>query len=303
MRTRGGGTTRTQLTQELVSERERQLQEVWGQSLSKEEVERSLLGTVMDDILQRAMEEAIPEIVVEARSEMGSSELAVQQRAAVILKEVIAATASTPAVTTVSEPQEGTLAPSNPPQGSTTAAEDAIGGPGTAQTKTTVAEESIAETTPSGATANPEDTQEADNVIAVEIDPTPGPSGLLQQQGEGVERHEVQVHHEQGERESTDSDGSSWSDRLIQGDIAPELTVTVQRNLKRQGVFLVIATHVVDQIWTTQLVDGTLTIKEQRDIRGKGGEILITRDPDSYRVATMNLDVEWLQHQIRMRSG
>ena len=42
------------------------------------------------------MEEAIPEIVVEARSEVEASEHAVQQRAAVILKEVIAATASHP---------------------------------------------------------------------------------------------------------------------------------------------------------------------------------------------------------------
>ena len=109
MRTRGGGTTRTQLTQELVSQRERQLQEVWERSLNKEEVEKSILGTVMDDILQRAMEEAIPEIVVEARSEV-EGEAAVQQRAAVILREVIAATASTPAVAMVSEPQEGALA-------------------------------------------------------------------------------------------------------------------------------------------------------------------------------------------------
>ena len=93
MRTRGGGTTRTQLTQELVSQRERQLQELWGKSLDKEEVEKSILGTVMSDILQRAMEEAIPEIVAEARSEM-EQEAAVQQRATVILKEVIAATCS-----------------------------------------------------------------------------------------------------------------------------------------------------------------------------------------------------------------
>ena len=62
-----------------------------------------------------------------------------------------------------------------------------------------------------------------------------------------------------------------------------------------------IATNIVGEVWTTQLVEGTLTLKEQADIRSKGGEILITRDPDAYRVANMNLDVEWLQHQIKMR--
>ena len=258
VRTRGGGTTRTQLTQELVSQRERQLQEVWGKSLNKEEVEKSILGTVMDDILQRAMEEAIPEIVMEARGEM---EAAVQQRAAVILKEVIAVTASTPADAAISEPREGTLAPPDPPQESTTVAEDTTGGPGTVQTEIAAGEES---------TVNPEEMQEPVNVVAPGVDPTPGPSG------ESAEHHQVQVHQERGEEESTDSDGSDWSDRLIQGDIAPELPVKVQKNLKWQGVFLVIATHVVDQIFTTQLVDGTLTIKEQRDIRSKGGEILIT---------------------------
>ena len=110
----GGGTNRsTRSTQELVSLRERQLQEVWGEALNKEEIERNILGTVMDDILQRAMEEAIPEIVVEARSEL---EQVVQQRAAIILEEVtaatVAATASTPTAEVISEPREGAPAPS-----------------------------------------------------------------------------------------------------------------------------------------------------------------------------------------------
>ena len=294
MRTRGGGTSRTQLTQELVSERERKLQEVWGQSLNKEEVERSLLGTVMDDLLQKAMEETIPEIVMEARSEVEASEHAVQQRAAVILREVIAATASTPAETAASEPREGTLAPSHPLREGTAVAEDTPRATDPVQVETTTGEESLTEIQPSEAATNPEEGQAPENVVVLEVDPEPGPSG------EGVE-HQVQVHQERGEEENTDSDGSSWSDRLIQGDVAPKLPVLVQRTLRQKGVFLVIATNVVDNVWTTQLVDGTLTLKEQADIRSKGGEVLITRDPDAYRVASMNLDVEWLQHQIKMR--
>ena len=84
------------------------MQEVWGEALDKEEVEKSILGTVMDDILQRAMEEAIPEVVVEVRDEM---EAAVQQQAALILQNMLTATPTTP-VTTEEEPREGALAPS-----------------------------------------------------------------------------------------------------------------------------------------------------------------------------------------------
>ena len=330
MRTCGGSTNRsTRSTQELVSLRERQLQEVWGEALNKEEVDRNILGTVMDDILQRAMEEAIPEIVVEARSEL---EQTVQQRAAIILEEVTrataAVTASTPAAERVSEPREGAPAPSQ----SASVAEDALSSSVNAPAETPVAEDtpmgsqtvpkpSVAEdTTPSpvhvqvpthqgeettGAREDSEPPQSVEIVGETGAGPVPGTSGVVQLQVEsitGLELHQAQVHQRQEEEDSSgDTDGSDWLDRLIQGDVAPELTVAVQKNLKRAGVFLVIATNVVNDLWTTQLVDGTLTIKEQRDIRSNKGEILITRDPDSYRVASLNLDVEWLQHQVRMR--
>ena len=300
MRTRGGSTSRsTRSTQELVSLRERQLQELWGEALNQEEVERSVLGTVMDDILQRAMEEAIPEIVVEARGEL---EQAVQERAAIILEEVTlataAATASTPAAETVSEPREGAFAP--PPNDSVT--QDSSPGSRAIPVEASVAEESMmvpevsqVETHP-GEVSVPEggpiETDPAqnveDNVVVSDVGPSPGTSAVVQLQVESISGL-VQVHQAREEEESTDSDGSDWSDRLVQGDIAPELSVKVQKNLKRQGVYLVIATHVVDQMYTTQLVDGTLTIKEQRDIRSKNGEILITRDPDAYRVSKYEL--------------
>ena len=334
VRTRGGGTNRsTRSTQELVSLRERQLQEVWGEALNREEVERNILGTVMDDILQKAMEEAIPEIVVEARSEM---EQIVQQGAAIILEEVtaatVAATASTPAVEVVNEPREGAPAPSqrasvaedtlssvviatpevsNIPVGSqnvhheTAVAEETISSPRIVQIQTHQDEETTGEGGPAGVREDSEPLQSVEIVGETDERPVPGTSGVVQLQVEsisGLEQHQAQVHQSSGEGDSSgDTDGSDWSDRLIQGDIAPELSVSVQKNLKRAGVFLVIATNVVNDLWTTQLVDGTLTLKEQRDIRSNKGEILITQDPDTYRVASMNLDVEWLQHQVRMR--
>ena len=310
VRTRGGSSNRsTRSTQELVSLRERQLQELWGEALNKEEVERSVLGAVMDDILQRAMEEAIPEIVVEARGEL---EQAVQERAAVILEEVTlataAATASTPVAETVSEPREGAFAPpgddsvtrSSSPGSRTmpveaSVAEEPLVVPEVSQVETHSSEISVPEGDP--IQTDPAQSVEG-SVVVSDIGPSPGTSAVVQLQVESITGL-VQVHQTEEEEESTDS--SDWSDRLVQGDIAPELSVKVQKNLKRQGVFLVIVTHLMDQMYTTQLVDGTLTIKEQRDVRSKKGEILITRDPDAYRTASMNLDVEWLQHQIRMR--
>ena len=145
----------------------------------------------------------------------------------------------------------------------------------------------------------------------VPAEPTTGPSGEVQMQIENItpvssprevstEEHQVQV-HTVGEEEDDDSDKSDWSDQLIQGDVAPKVPVLVQKEMKKNGVFLVITTNVFDQVWTTQLVDGTLMLKEQAEIRSKGGKILITRDLDTYRVANMNLDVEWLEHQVRMR--
>ena len=333
MRTHSGGTNRsTRSTQELVSLRERQLQEVWGEALNKEEVERNILGTVMDDILQRAVEEAIPEIVVEARSEL---EQAVQQSAAMILEEVAAATAaataSTPVAEIVSEPREGALAPSQ----STSVAEDTSPGPRATPIQTPVAEDtitgsvaiqieaSVAEesiTVPEAlqveahqrevlgeerSSIETDPIQSEREIVVSDASPTPGTSTVVQLQVENIqslEQHRVQVHQVQQERDSSgDTDESDWSDRLVQGDVAPELLVFQQKNLRRAGVFLVIATNVINDLWTTQLVEGTLTIKEQRNIRNNKGEVLITRDLDAYRVANMNLDVEWLQHQVKMR--
>ena len=42
--------------------------------------------------------------------------------------------------------------------------------------------------------------------------------------------------------------------------------------MSRQGVYLVIATHVVGDVFLTQLEDQFLSKKEQREIRQKGGD-------------------------------
>ena len=111
----------------------------------------------------------------------------------------------------------------------------------------------------------------------------------------------VQVHVQEHVQDSGMDSDDSWADRLIQGNVAPKVTVVEQRIWKKNRIFLVTATPISDNLFVTQLVDGTMTLKEQAELRAKGAEILITRDPDAMQAAHMNLDVEWLQHQIRMR--
>ena len=58
--------------------------------------------------------------------------------------------------------------------------------------------------------------------------------------------------------------------------------------MRRQGVYLVIASHVVGNVFVTQLVDKFLSKKEQKEIQQKGGDILISRTEDSHEVYQMS---------------
>ena len=91
-----------------------------------------------------------------------------------------------------------------------------------------------------------------------------------------------------------------WKDHFIQGTIAPKLTTVQQQKLCQQGIYLVVDTKVADNLFITQLMHDTLTLKQQADIHQKEGEILITHNPDDYEAARMNLDTQWLEEQIRL---
>ena len=55
-------------------------------------------------------------------------------------------------------------------------------------------------------------------------------------------------------------------DSLLQGEIAPLLTIKEQEAMSQQGLYLVVATHVVGDVFVTQLADKFLSKQEQREI-------------------------------------
>ena len=109
------------------------------------------------------------------------------------------------------------------------------------------------------------------------------PSGEMEvgEQSAVLMQGEVQVYRTeavgtemvQGEEESSESD----LDRFIQGEVAPPLTKKEQKELAKKGVFLVVATNVVGDIFLTQLAEKYYSKEEQRDIHKCGGQILISR--------------------------
>ena len=74
VRTRGGGLSRrrapSQSTPAAVSSHDLQLQQRWSEALNPREVERAILGSVMEDILQEAIEQTIPEVTAEVTHEV-----------------------------------------------------------------------------------------------------------------------------------------------------------------------------------------------------------------------------------------
>ena len=109
-------------------------------------------------------------------------------------------------------------------------------------------------------------------------------------------QREVQVHRTeavgtetiQGEEESSGSD----LDRFIQGEVAPPLTKKEQMELAKKGIFLVVATNVVGDIFVTQLAEKYYSKEEQRDICKCGGRILISRTEDTHEVYQMSNEID-----------
>ena len=55
---------------------------------------------------------------------------------------------------------------------------------------------------------------------------------------------------------------------------------------------MVVATHVVGDVFVTQPADKFLSKQTQREIRQKGGDVLISRTEDSHKVYQMSKNLE-----------
>ena len=76
-------------------------------------------------------------------------------------------------------------------------------------------------------------------------------------------RTEAQVHTVQMQPTETEME----TDNLLQGEIAPLLTIKEQEAMSQQGVYLVVATNVVGDVFVMQIADKFLSKQEQREIR------------------------------------
>ena len=76
-------------------------------------------------------------------------------------------------------------------------------------------------------------------------------------------RTEAQVHTMQMQPTEVDKE----VDSLLQGEIAPLMTIKEQEMLSKQGVYLLIATHVVGDVFVTQIAEKILSKQEQREIQ------------------------------------
>ena len=124
------------------------------------------------------------------------------------------------------------------------------------------------------------------NVQTVQEEPRS--CGEIASQGQGGEQMESQAQVHQAEEESSESD----LDRFIQGEIAPPLTRKEQLEMARNGIFLVVATNITGELFITQLAEKYYSKEEQREIRRKGGEILISRTEDTHEIYQMARDLD-----------
>ena len=256
-----------------MSSRDLHLQQQWSEAVNPQEVERAILGSVMEDILQEAIVQTIPEVIVEATQEVRED----QQREALQNAQVLV---------------EGSM-------------------PGSEEARSLAVSLASSEMPSSLEPAEPSDTPAAEEAPAVAVSQAELHSTSMSATGEEIQGEEggsieiaVQVEPIPGGEEAAeeDSEEERLKDRFIQGTIAPKLTTVEQRKLRRQRIYLVVATKVADNLFVTQLMHDSLTLKQQADIRQEEGEILITHNPDDYEAAHMNLDPVWLQEQIRLRN-
>ena len=115
----------------------------------------------------------------------------------------------------------------------------------------------------------------------------------MEAQEEEREPAEVQIHQtEAGNTEIQPEEESDDNDRWIQGEVAPPLTKKEQEEMAKKGIFLVVATNVVGDIFVTQLAEKYYTKKEQEDIRRKGGQLLISRTEETHDVYNMSKELD-----------
>ena len=270
VRTRGGLSrwqAPSQSTPAAVSSHDLQLQQMWSEALNPHEVEQAILGSVMEDILQEAIVQTIPEVIAEVSQEVWEEqERLALQHAQVLVEGAMPKSDEARSLMASLGSSAGAPPPSELSEVPQTSAEDTMvtgssGASGTAATEGARGEEG------------------GSMEVSVQVEPTPGG----------------------GETAAGDSEEERLKDWFIQGTIAPKLTVVEQERLRKQGVYLVVATKVADNLFVTQLMHESLTVKQQAEIRQAEGEVLITHNPDDYEAAHMNLDTQWLE-QIKLRN-
>ena len=272
-RTRGGSSiTRTpSQPTPAFSSRDQQLQNTWSEALDTRDIERLVVGPIMEDILQEALEWTIPEVVVEAEQEMREERAALQravlQHASTLIESVMSGSEEAQSLAVSLSSSTDIPQPSEPVEASAP--------PGAKGTSTVSAPITVYQD------ITPVHSEESAMEVQVQVE------GVPQEAGEGTIK---------------DSEEERLKDPFIQGTIAPKLTTVEQQKLHQDGIYLIIATKVADNLFVTQLAHDTLTLKQQAEIRQKEGEILITHNADDYEAAHMNLDPQWLEEQIKLQN-
>ena len=248
----------------------------------------------MEDLVQKVIEETIPDIVREAQREC-IEEAAIQQAGAimvgiaeaaaeegVVLSQDVQAEINLTATAAINiqERQQVSVPPDpmvvegeQPPE--TEQTEPVTGG------VVPVREQSTGElrTEQDPVAGTPQVPVHTEDVTQT---PQRGPAATTQEQPIEV------IAEESTEGEDDEFDRERW----IQGTVAPELSKEAQRKLAMKGVFLVVATRISDEndVFVTSIADPPLSIQKQRDIRRQGGQVLISLTEDSYDVYQMEVD-------------
>ena len=245
----------------------------------------------MEDIVQKAIEETIPEIIQEAQREC-IEEAAIQQAGAIlvgiaeaaseegiVLSQDVQAEIHHTATAAVNIQEKQQVMGAEPPD---PVAEEGEQPPETEQTGPV--DRSAIPTREEGTSEDvvreglaPQSPLSQEPIQVSQI----GPAAT-------TESPPIEVIVETGPEEDDEFDRGRW----VQGTVAPELSKEMQRKLAMKGVFLVVVTRISDEndIFITSIADPPLPIQKQRDIRRQGGQILISLTEDSYDIYQMEVD-------------
>ena len=131
-------------------------------------------------------------------------------------------------------------------------------------------------------------TQETATSAPSGVQEPPAPS-KIQEPPESTEAREATPGGEDTESTPSDFDPEHWT----QGRVASPKTIKEQKELAGKGVYLVVATPIgvgTPDIFITSLADPLLSLQEQKDIRKRGGQILYSLTEDSYDISRMAVD-------------